>query len=134
MVCIISNRTSNHIMIPLVSKKPYYLCAQTLGIYMKVLKQIWTRLLKFLLSKRVKFCKTTLKKVKCGFSFTKPLQKECNPSKNQSKRVKYHSFKELNAGQLTLFRVVLHLTLWKSGISLFWSGFEEGFTLFWVVW
>ena len=30
------------------------------------------------LSKRVKICKTTLKKVECGFSFTKPLQKEWN--------------------------------------------------------
>ena len=56
------------------------------------------------LSKRVGICKTTLKRVKCGFSFTKPRK-----------------------------RVVLHLTLWKSGISLFWSGFWKGFTPFGVV-
>ena len=31
----------------------------------------------------------------------------------------------------TLFRVILRLTPWKSGISLFSSGFREGFTL-WV--
>ena len=28
------------------------------------------------LAKGVKICKTTAKRVKCGFSFTKPLQKE----------------------------------------------------------
>ena len=52
----------------------------------------------------------------------KPLQKSEIPRFQGVKR------------RTTRERVVLRLTLWKSGISLFWSGFVKGITPFGVVW
>ena len=46
----------------------------------------------------MKFCRTTPKRVKCGFLFTKPLQ-------SHSMTMKFHSFKGLNEWQLKCYHL-----------------------------
>ena len=85
------------------------------------------------LSKRVKICKTTLKKSEMWVFIYQTTPKGVKLSLKPFQKSEIPLFQGVKR-RTTRKRVVLRLTLWKSGIWLFWSGFGEGITPFGVVW